>query len=1826
MDKDVHVRPQEHLLTTVNKAPPPCWRLNIAVKLPVEMYNERRNEVDKDPTRVESGGGEAFVKCANGNEIKIDGQSPSAVKPCDSNTNQSTSICDKHKFNCELKINDNNPNQMTVQVVKSNAYSAESAKLLEALTNKEVVKELLVNLIKTYLLGDRSEIFRRYNIVNCGVQNSCCLNVYYDDRPLVKTLPKIIVRQSDCDNLVHTDGAEFNEDKDDKTRLDENLSNQNETRPGPSVDTERSEKMTFCLRFGGDFQKEMENNILITADRNENVDDIGNRCCTACNTEHSRENALKDTPTETTLNDLVDLSNILGKSNQNPLNRSSNDLISTKSNDLVHANSNENVIVKKPITKSQSSPALLKNAFADVIKSKQIKMNLARTRKKSISYLENNWYFLETADKSSVDRENGVVDFTLCFHDENDANNNENNKNNNNNVDDYHDKNKTINDDVIKCLDSDSKCAQLATPEKSYECNPIPQYTTEDPLVKNDFCDNELMQTNSDNSLLIESKPLDVQKYVLKFANVNEINLLQESVAAGLFGGETPVATIPKVIVSEPETLVDKLPREDKKAKLNKNRMLRDEELYSVLSGGKQSSRQLSQTMKNDRQDNSHEEIYFISNNKFNSLNDLQKTSLASPVAEEREVGGGSQNNLTVKSLPSSFKLSKLIKRYSRKISDTSVFKRSFESLKKVKKLSKHEEGKETELDEDDDADDLNSNDLTYCSSRKSSNSSTNSYLNEFTTHSLPGYLSRDKKNAYNELYEITNQIHQRKSSIESYEEKCEKWRRKLSLQSLFTRSSEKVCSTEALSECDVRRMSNASKKSKKRRRFSVHAVENDDAFRNSNDDEDGRNKDQPEIVLPKNHTDRRHSDISSITFRPRSPFRRFSVQPTITEHLAQSNDHVNETTASEAIIHSSQLLSIRRKLSVQPILEEPHTSSDAERRFSDYSINYGTRTNCSSEVPLNTPPRKYSWQGKNKLSPSVSGQDVRFKDGSCKLSSIMLNPYRRHSPQLMSTQDHNNRILSDITNSDSTHDLNHQADLFDDQSVRVNSRERRHSDISAPRFSQGTKNTNHWSFNTAHPGQSTDVENEVEEDQIRPTIISRRRHSDIVNRYTEYDQPPDLTDLRKIKPTKLPVTRDAKRMGMDSGSQARKTACTSQRRASLNVAPSCSRERTSSVTGEPADQRRFSLNVATHCASLIDGDLNQNITNFINDNTASIEDKVELIGQLRKGFFNVDCLRRLQLSKEQQQYSAENQSCDSLHDIEEDIYSDEKTRGDNDHIETETRERLVKTENKSNNRRNTSRTDATGTGTSNEQIHLKEPAWGEGMQSGAQQPRSISPSPTANDKRRRKFSLNLLLLNSNNNLDNKTNSNTDLAAIGKSGKKLRKFSLNLNFAPSSLSPSSANKKTSTSCSGLSCSSSTEGEGEDILYNIGIINPCDNYVSSKQKFRWYFGKIKRIEAEKKLLLPENDHGAFLIRDSESRKNDYSLSVRDGDTVKHYRIRQLDEGGFFIARRTTFRTLQELVEHYSKDADGLCVNLRKPCVQVEKPVTGGLSHSTRDQWEIDRTSLKFVRKLGSGQFGEVWEGLWNNTTPVAIKTLKMGTMDPKDFLAEAQIMKKLRHSKLIQLYAVCTMEEPIYIITELMKNGSLLEYLQGKGNGKGRNLKLPQLIDMAAHIAAGMAYLESQNYIHRDLAARNVLVTDNNVVKIADFGLARLIKEDEYEARVGARFPIKWTAPEAANYSKFSIKSDVWSFGILLTELVTYGRIPYPGMTNAEVLHQVEHGYRMPCPQGCPPRLYDIMLECWLKDPMKRPTFETLQWKLEDFFTMEGSDYKEASGY
>uniref|UniRef100_A0A8D0GXV5 Tyrosine-protein kinase n=2 Tax=Sphenodon punctatus TaxID=8508 RepID=A0A8D0GXV5_SPHPU len=390
-------------------------------------------------------------------------------------------------------------------------------------------------------------------------------------------------------------------------------------------------------------------------------------------------------------------------------------------------------------------------------------------------------------------------------------------------------------------------------------------------------------------------------------------------------------------------------------------------------------------------------------------------------------------------------------------------------------------------------------------------------------------------------------------------------------------------------------------------------------------------------------------------------------------------------------------------------------------------------------------------------------------------------------------------------------------------------------------------------------------------------------------------------------------------------------------------------------------------------------------------------------------------------------------------------------------------------------------------------------------------------------------------------------------------------------------------------------------------------------VNTLETEEWFFKGISRKDAERQLLAPGNSPGAFLIRESETLKGSYSLSIRDhdpqhGEVVKHYKIRSLDNGGYYISPRITFPSINEMIKHYQKQSDGLCRRLEKVCIspKPQKPWD-------KDAWEIPRESIKLVKKLGAGQFGEVWMGYYNNNTKVAVKTLKTGTMSVQAFLEEANLMKTLQHDRLVRLYAVVTKEEPIYIITEFMAKGSLLDFLKSDEGGK---VLLPKLIDFSAQIAEGMAYIERKNYIHRDLRAANVLVSDSLMCKIADFGLARVIEDNEYTAREGAKFPIKWTAPEAINYGSFTIKSDVWSLGVLLYEIITYGKIPYPGMSNADVMMALQRGYRMPRMETCPAELYDIMKSCWKDKAEERPTFDYLQSVLDDFYTATEGQYQQ----
>ncbi|KYM89862.1 Tyrosine-protein kinase Abl [Atta colombica] len=379
-------------------------------------------------------------------------------------------------------------------------------------------------------------------------------------------------------------------------------------------------------------------------------------------------------------------------------------------------------------------------------------------------------------------------------------------------------------------------------------------------------------------------------------------------------------------------------------------------------------------------------------------------------------------------------------------------------------------------------------------------------------------------------------------------------------------------------------------------------------------------------------------------------------------------------------------------------------------------------------------------------------------------------------------------------------------------------------------------------------------------------------------------------------------------------------------------------------------------------------------------------------------------------------------------------------------------------------------------------------------------------------------------------------------------------------------------------------------------------------VNSLEKHSWYHGRISRNAAE--YLLSSGINGSFLVRESESSPGQRSISLRYEGRVYHYRINEDSEGKMFVTTESKFNTLAELVHHHSMLADGLITQLLYPAPKHNKPTVFPLSPEP-DEWEINRTDIVMRHKLGGGQYGDVYEAVWKRyNMTVAVKTLKEDTMALKDFLEEAAIMKEMKHRNLVQLLGVCTREPPFYIITEFMSKGNLLDYLR---NESKHQINAVVLMHMATQIASGMSYLESRNFIHRDLAARNCLVGENHLVKVADFGLARLMRDDTYTAHAGAKFPIKWTAPEGLAYNKFSTKSDVWAFGILLWEIATYGMSPYPGVDLTDVYHMLEKGYRMECPPGCPTKVYDLMRQCWQWSAAERPTFKEIHLSLENMF-------------
>ncbi|GCC22267.1 fibroblast growth factor receptor 2-like isoform X4 [Chiloscyllium punctatum] len=319
--------------------------------------------------------------------------------------------------------------------------------------------------------------------------------------------------------------------------------------------------------------------------------------------------------------------------------------------------------------------------------------------------------------------------------------------------------------------------------------------------------------------------------------------------------------------------------------------------------------------------------------------------------------------------------------------------------------------------------------------------------------------------------------------------------------------------------------------------------------------------------------------------------------------------------------------------------------------------------------------------------------------------------------------------------------------------------------------------------------------------------------------------------------------------------------------------------------------------------------------------------------------------------------------------------------------------------------------------------------------------------------------------------------------------------------------------------------------------------------------------------------------------------------------------------------------------------------------TDAPVLAGVSEYELPEdpkWEFSRDKLTLGKPLGEGCFGQVVmaeavgvdKDKPKEPITVAVKMLKDDATekDLSDLVSEMEMMKMIgKHKNIINLLGACTQDGPLYVIVEFTAKGNLREYLRARrppgmeynfdvNRVSDEQLTFKDLVSCTYQVARGMEYLASQKCIHRDLAARNVLVTENNVMKIADFGLARDVHNiDYYKKTTNGRLPVKWMAPEALFDRVYTHQSDVWSFGVLMWEIFTLGGSPYPGIPVEELFKLLKEGHRMDKPANCTNDLYMMMRDCWHAIPSQRPTFKQLVEDLDRILTLTSSaDYLDLS--
>ncbi|KAM7246794.1 hypothetical protein CapIbe_003092 [Capra ibex] len=287
----------------------------------------------------------------------------------------------------------------------------------------------------------------------------------------------------------------------------------------------------------------------------------------------------------------------------------------------------------------------------------------------------------------------------------------------------------------------------------------------------------------------------------------------------------------------------------------------------------------------------------------------------------------------------------------------------------------------------------------------------------------------------------------------------------------------------------------------------------------------------------------------------------------------------------------------------------------------------------------------------------------------------------------------------------------------------------------------------------------------------------------------------------------------------------------------------------------------------------------------------------------------------------------------------------------------------------------------------------------------------------------------------------------------------------------------------------------------------------------------------------------------------------------------------------------------------------------------------------DEWEVPREQISIIRELGQGSFGMVYEGLaqglevGEEPTPVALKTVNelASPRERIEFLKEASVMKAFKCHHVVRLLGVVSQGQPTLVIMELMARGDLKSHLRSLRPEAENNPGLPRpalgdMIQMAGEIADGMAYLAANKFVHRDLAARNCMVSQDFTVKIGDFGMTRDVYETDYYRKGGkGLLPVRWMAPESLKDGIFTTHSDVWSFGVVLWEIVTLAEQPYQGLSNEQVLKFVMDGGVLEELESCPVQLQELMQRCWQQNPRLRPTFthilDSIQEELRPSFRL-----------